>query len=108
MIPEIFGDGSMKLNEDYTEILKLDRMLTEMNIPHETIRLMDGWQVWYPNKKGGVCDAIQHFGSYENKEDLLEIMGLLTEEEMEVEGGVLGYLTANEVCERIAKHYYGM
>lgn len=103
-IPKRLEDGTMELNDRYQEILKLDKMLDAMEIPHETIRRYDGWQVIYPNDKDRVADVIECFGSYGHEEDLLEIMGLLTEEE----GRVLGYLTAIEVCERMAKHYYGM
>ena len=91
----------------YKEIIKLDKMLTEANIPHTTYRLMDGWQVCYPvdrHEPDCVMDAIEHFGSYGHECDELEIMGLLTPEEEE-DDSVLGYLTAEDVFERIRKHY---
>ena len=47
-----------------------------------------------------VCSVIEHCGSYGREEDKLEIMGLLTEEELEVDE-VKGYLTAEEVFGRI-------
>lgn len=56
-------------------------------------------------KNGKVlCDAVEHTLSYGNKEDLLEIMGGLTEEEQENDS-VLGYLTAKEVFKRFKYCY---
>lgn len=95
--------GNFRLDESYTEILKLDKMLTEAGVPHTIDRLLDGWQVIYPNKESQVADAIQHFGSYGNAENLLEIMGLVLPEE--TDDCVLGYLTAEDVFKRMHKHY---
>jgi hypothetical protein len=97
-------NGKYRLDESYTEILKLDKMLTDANIPHTLDRFFDGWQICYPNNDGRVADAIQHFGSYGNTENLLEIMGLLTPEEEEHDS-VLGHLTAEDVFNRIIEHY---
>lgn len=88
----------------YNEIIKLHEMLTEANIPHEFHRLYDGYQICYPAKQNCIADAIEHYGSYGNDEDTLEIMGLLTEEEWE-QDGVLGHLTAEEVFKRFKSHY---
>lgn len=100
----------VKLNEtnpNYKEILRLDAMLTEANIPHTLDRLYDGWVLRYPtNGIEMIMDAIEHNGSYGRDNDQLEIMGLLTPEEEEHDT-VLGYLTAEEVFERIRKHYNG-
>lgn len=94
----------------YQEILKLDKMLIEADIPHTLRKLMDGWQICYPDTDRGdpycIMDAIQHCGSYGREADLLEIMGLLTPEE-EQHDSVLGHLTAENVFERIRKHYSG-
>lgn len=100
-------NGKYRLNESYTEILKLDKMLNEAKIPHTLDRWMDGWQVCYPvedYENGRVMDAIEHCGSYGHEKDLLEIMGLLTPEE-EKDDSVKGWLTAEDVFERIKKHY---
>ena len=108
----------------YTEILKLKRMLEEANIPFEFTD--DFWGVnklektgkispylgeLYRNKYpayqirlGNLADAIEHDGSYGNRQDLLEIMGGLTEKEEE-DDSVLGYLTAEEVFKRFKYCY---
>lgn len=101
-----FITGTFFTNPAYKEILGLDAMLTETNIPHERVRLMDGWQVWYPSKEYYIMDAIEHWGSYGHESDKLEIMGLLTPEEKQ-DDSVLGHLAAEEVFERIRKHYNG-
>lgn len=96
----------------YTEILKLKKMLEEANIPFtftddffrvkELIKKDYSWKPFYPAyqiRLGDLADVIQHNGSYGSEQDLLEIMGGLTEEEMEYDI-VLGYLTAEEVFKR--------
>ena len=104
----------------YTEILRLKTMLEEANIPFTFTD--DFWGVkngkippyfgsLYQNKYpayqirlGDLADAIQHDGSYGNAQDLLEIMGGLTEKEEEHDS-VLGYLTAEEVFKRFKYCY---
>jgi hypothetical protein len=94
----------------YKEIVKLKEKLEEAKIPFEFRTLFDGYQICYPEKntkdKEGVmeCSVIEHYGSYGHSVDLLEIMGLLTEEESQ-DDNVLGYLSADEVFQRIKKHY---
>lgn len=104
ILPKYNEYGEMITNERYKEIRKLQALLELEHIPHEVVKMYDGWQVWYPSKREGVCDAIEHFGSYGAEDDLLEIMGLLTEEEYECDS-VKGHLTAKEVFERMKKHY---
>lgn len=105
---ELFdAKGNYVTDSRYREILKLDAMLAERQIPHTCNKFMDGWQVVYP--EGGekrIMDAIEHFGSYGNEQDLLEIMGLLTPEEEKCDS-VLGHLTAEEVFARIERHWRG-
>ena len=99
------GD-SFELNNRYQEILNLDKMLTQLNIPHELKRNFDGWQVCYPASAPTfrILSAIEHYGSYGKEQDLIEIMGLLTDEERKYDS-VCGYLTASNVLERIKKHW---
>ena len=101
----MYGFEDSPLNNKYQEILKLDGMLNNANIPHVLKRMFDGWQVCYPSddEKDMVMDAIEHFGSFGKEDDKLEIMGLLTPEE-EKDGPVLGHLTADEVFMRIWYH----
>lgn len=92
-----------ELDESYTEILKLDELLTDAGIDHELSRFWDGWQIIYYKDGVRISDAIEHYGSYGHEEDLLEIMGLVEIEDDTVEG----YLTADEVFKRYYKHFKG-
>ena len=83
----------------YTEILKLKGMLEEANIPFTFTETYRKQCSAYQIRLGGFADVIQHKGSYGNEQDLLEIMGGLTEEEERCDG-VLGWLTAEEVFKR--------
>ena len=94
-------------NADYKEILRLQKMLEENGIPHVFSRSMDGWMVCYPVARPSeecVIDAIENSHSYGHYEDKLEIMGLLTPEEEECDS-VVGHLSAEDVFERIKKHW---
>lgn len=103
----------------YTEILKLKEMLEEANIPFTFTddsfnvkeKIDTGAHILYPHlypayqiRLGNLADAIEHDGSYGNRQDLLEIMGGLTEKEEEHDS-VLGYLTAEEVFKRFKYCY---
>lgn len=107
--------GRVKKMVEYKEIFKLKEMLEKANIPFEfidhSIKETDfkDYQICYPvsfRSSDGrcVCSVIGHLGSYGSEEDLLEIMGLLTPEE-EQEDTVKGWLTAENVFERIKNHY---
>lgn len=63
------------LNPKYQAILEVDRLLTEENIPHKLLRLMDGWKIAYPNNKECIFDVIEHLGSYGHESDLMEAYG---------------------------------
>ena len=91
-------------NALYTkEPLRLASMLLARNIPHENRACWDGLQVCYPCADACISDVVCHSGSYGHELGLLEIMGLVNEEE--VGDSVEGYLTAEEVCERWHKHW---
>lgn len=96
-----------KLSDRHQEILRLHKMLEEASIPHTVSRWMDGWMVCYPVARPSeecVIDAIETSHSYGYWEDKIEIMGLLTPEEEECDS-VVGHLTAENVFERIKKHW---
>lgn len=85
------------------QILRLGSMLQAANIPFEIRDCWDGYQICYPFREECVSDAICHSGSYGHQQGLLEIMGLVNEEEVGDE--VEGYLTAEQVFERWQKHW---
>lgn len=89
----------------YKEIFRLKEMLEKENIPFVFRDLFDGFQICYPDKdcKNRICSVIEHDGSYGHNQDELEIMGLRSDEE--TDDVVLGYLTAEDVFNRIYKHY---
>ena len=90
----------------YTEILKLKKMLEKVNIPFEwDENHFDGFHLIYSSEGKTICSVVEFNGSYGACCDLLEIMGLMTEEEkQETEDDVLGWLTAEDVFNRIKSH----
>ena len=92
-----------------TEIHKLHKMLDEAKIEHEYIDRSGNflgrheyWQICVYDVQGErVISVIEGHGTYGAEDDLLEIMGLLTEEEKD--DSVVGWLTAENVFERIMK-----
>ena len=87
------------------EPLRLASMLLAHNIPFDIAEMSHGLIICYPCC-GAECvsDAICHDGSYGRQDGLLEMMGLLTEEESEYDS-VLGWLTAEQVFERWHRHW---
>lgn len=88
-------------------IKTLADMLFDYCIPFEVTTDADGNennQIWYPSKENNVCDVICHKYSYGYEQGLLEIMGLLTENESEIDS-VAGWLTPEDVFERIWRHW---
>ena len=106
----------------YKEIFKLKKMLEDANIPFDWIenrgygkerieklkqispKMAEHYQICYPSYKKRVLSAIEGFSTYGEVNDLIEIMGLLTPEE-EKDDEVVGWLTAEDVFNRIKKHY---
>lgn len=88
----------------YQEIRKLMRKLSDYDIPYSVHDMFDGINIKYPGDDTFVCSVIEHTFSYGGQSDLLEIMGLLTEEERKHDS-VKGWMTAKEVFERIYTHY---
>lgn len=96
-LPVFDSELNMLVNDRYKEILVLDKMLTEADIPHTLDRDLDGWIVAYPNLgEDRVMDAIECFGSYGNQFDKLET--LWGEQ-------VKGWQSTQEVFEQIKAHY---
>jgi hypothetical protein len=88
----------------FTEILKLAFTLTACGIPYEISELFGGFHIQYPSAENCICSVICHNGSYGHEEGLLEIMGLLTLDELE-QDNVAGWLTADDVAPRILDDY---
>lgn len=103
------GLSSWRAVKSYDEIFKLEAMLKAEGIPFVYHRQPDmcGFQLCYPEDgENRVCSIILHSGSYGRSEGLLEIMGLLNPDE-EACDDVAGYLTAEDVFERIKAHHDG-
>ena len=92
------------MKEKYNEILKLKNMLEKAEIPFEFSEIFSGYHVTYPSNKFRICSVIEHGYSYGSEQDLLEIKGLLTKNEKKYDY-VLGYLSAEEVFNRIKKNW---
>lgn len=93
----------------YTEIFRLKTMLEKAKIPFDfTDRGSCDWAHYHIEvpKMGErrIVSVIQGSRSYGGDENLLEIMGLLTEEERK-DDSVCGHLTAEDVFERIKIAY---
>lgn len=103
----------MKTKYKFKEIFKLQEMLTEENIPYvfeNRTNFIDdkeftSYQIEIFDKyHDRIVSIIQSFGSYGREKDLLEIIGLLTEEESKCDS-VAGWLTAENVMKRIKKYF---
>lgn len=93
---------------DLTEFNKLAKMLKDAGIPHSNrhFELGNGRQIILFDSNGKkIADAVCHYISYGGRQSgLLEILGALTEEEIE-DDSVLGWLTAEEVFKRFKYCY---
>ena len=78
---------------------KMEQLLIENNIKYRRKRCYEGWQFFIDGTDG---DIICHNYSYGGYNGLWESMGFDWDEE-----NVTGYLTAEEVINRL-KEYYGM
>lgn len=81
-------------------IERLANLLDKAGIPYKRRPICEGEQI----RIGILCDAVCHSFSYGNEDDLLEIAGALTKEEMEFDS-VLGRLTPEEVAKRFEYCY---
>ena len=82
-------------------------MLESAKIPFNFSELHGGYHIVQPEDGGKcICSVIEHDFSYGREKDLLEIQGLMNKEELEeTQDTVLGYLTAENVFQRIKKHW---
>ena len=98
--------------KEHPEMNKLEKYLKVNGFDYSRNRTRLGWSDWDQilvfNDDREVWDAVCHEYSYGYSEGLIEIMdrsikyGLLTEDEREIDD-VLGYLTADEIIERIER-----
>jgi len=90
----------------YNEIIKLFQMLCAAGIPCTMRTEHGGYHLFYCGKRDlvTVCSVIQHAFSFGGSRDLLEIRGLLTDEEARWDS-VVGNLSAADVFERIKQHW---
>lgn len=87
------------------EVKKLHEMLEKAGIPHQYENTPKFKQVTIIGKGGTkLCDAILSEYSYGREQGLLEIMGGCSREEGGA-GGILGWLTAEEVFKRFKYCY---
>lgn len=84
----------------YPAIANVAAALSNLHIPNELVRCHDGLQLLFPWTE---ADVIQHSGSYGSKANLMEVMGLL--DDNETDDTVAGYLTAIDVMRRIIREY---
>lgn len=112
----------------YKEIYKLKKMLENAGIPFDwtenwgydekeikSLReiapdLIEHYQICYPKGSFIHCEnrwisVIEGFCTYGAEKDKLEIMGGLTSKEKREEGDVIGWLTADDVYQRIKNHW---
>lgn len=93
-----------ELDPKYTALAKVHEMLTAEKIPHLYERFYNGWVIRFTDGVIDEVDGVQHFGSYGESENLIEIIGAITKKEAE-QDSVLGYLTAEEVFKRFKYCY---
>ena len=109
-IPYIFIDRFeenrklMKNNEYLNEYLK-DKEYYQILLFNDFREVMERYNTYkvFDNEKI-IISIVQGYGTYGEEDDLLEIMGLLTEEEEKIDS-VTGYLTAEDVFNRIIKYF---
>ena len=109
-IPYIFIDRFeenrklMKNNEYLNEYLK-DKEYYQILLFNDFREVMEHYNTYkvFDNEKI-IISIVQGYGTYGEEDDLLEIMGLLTEEEEKIDD-VTGYLTAEDVFNRIVKYF---
>ena len=88
---------------EFNSIKLLHEMLEKEEIEHDFFEDFGGYHIYvYDEFDKSIISVIENYSSYGHGEDLLEIMGLLTPEEREIDS-VAGFLTAEDVFNRIKK-----
>lgn len=78
---------------EYKEILRLDKMLTELGIEHKMVQALDGWRI-----KGIDGTAFEHKYSFGHDDDLIEVKGFGIKSTC-----IKGYLKAENALEFFLK-----
>lgn len=86
----------------YQPIMRLADLCEAEHIPFVVHPTFDGLQLVCPNLDKCELDVICHGGSYGHDSGLVEIAGVICENDNNM---VEGYLTVEEVFERIKKYY---
>lgn len=94
------------VNLNTIEIFRLANMLKHANIPFKFLedRFYNGYRLYYIVNRELVCSVICTDISYGHEQGLLEICGLFTKEELQMDY-VKGFLTAQDVFDRIKNHW---
>ena len=105
-IPYIFidrfeEDRKLMKNNEYLKDKEYYQILL-FNDFREVMEHYNTYKVFDNEKR--IISIVQGYGTYGEEDDLLEIMGLLTEEEEKIDD-VTGYLTAEDVFNRIIKYF---
>lgn len=91
------------------EIFRLANMLKHTNIPFKFLEdiCYNGYHLHYMVNEKIICSVICTDISYGHEQGLLEICGLLTKEELQMDY-VKGFLTAQDVFDRIENHWLNL
>ena len=107
----------MKELEPLDKISEMEKLAQYLNENGYTFEIIHGHapsyrfeqnQIWVwtdETRTDTLFDAICHFGSYGYEQGLLEIMGDRLMTEQDGGGSVAGWLTADQVIERLKAHW---
>lgn len=87
----------------YPEIYRLKTMLLKANIQFDFHESEESCQIELFDRAYRYCSVIEGVLTYGGKQDLLEMMGLLTPEESKIDE-VKGFMTAEAVFKRISEY----
>lgn len=100
--------GADMKGEKMSELEKLEKYLKEHNYNYKWNSVCKGHEgypyqdqiIVYDDHNTRIWDAVCHFGSYGHEKGLLEIMGVIVDEEADGDS-VKGWLTADDVIKRL-------